>query len=216
MDIRIQDLGKTYQGNVVFRHVDLRLEEGGVYCLTAPSGAGKTTLLRILLGLEAPDEGRVDGLSGRPLSAVFQEDRLCPSLDAAGNIRLAAPAVSREALRQELLALLPADSLEKPVSAFSGGMRRRVSLLRALLSPGEVLFFDEPFNGLDEKSRQAALDYVRAKRAGRTLLFTTHHPEEAQALGARHFLWEEARRSWREPGAGSGRNIIQHQLPGQY
>lgn len=196
MAVRIHDLGKFYEGAPVFRHVKLLLEEGEIYCLRAPSGAGKTTLLRILMGLERPDEGYVEGLKGRPVSAVFQEDRLCPSLDAEGNVRLTAPACGRETIRQELLALLPEDSLGKPVSAFSGGMRRRVSLVRALLSPGQFLLFDEPFNGLDEQSRQAAFEYVEKRRNGRTLLFTTHHPEEAEALGARGLIWQEALRTW--------------------
>ena len=142
MALAIHDLGKSYGGVPVFRHVELLLEEGGVYCLRAPSGAGKTTLLRILMGLERPDEGWVEGLKGRRVSAVFQEDRLCPALNAAENIRLADPGCSREALHRELLELLWEDSLAKPISTFSGGMRRRVSLLRALLSPGELLLFD--------------------------------------------------------------------------
>lgn len=201
-EIVIRDLGKSYQGTFVFRHVNLRLAEGGVYCLMAPSGAGKTTLLRILMGLETPDEGEIEGFSGRQVSAVFQEDRLCPGLTAAENIRLVDPVCTREELLGELQALLPGDSLGKPVSEFSGGMCRRVSLLRALLSPGEILLFDEPFNGLDETNRQAAIRFVQERQNGRTLLFTTHHPEEAEALGAHCFMWEEGSRAWREPLAG--------------
>ena len=149
------------------------------------------------MGIERPDEGWVEGLKGRRVSAVFQEDRLCPALNAAENIRLANPGCSREALHRELLELLWEDSLAKPISTFSGGMRRRVSLLRALLSPGELLLFDEPFNGLDDQSRQAAVDYVKKKRNGRTLLFTTHHPEEAEALRARCVIWVESLKTWR-------------------
>lgn len=195
--IHIHHLSKSYGGVPVFRHVDLSLEDGGVYCLMAPSGSGKTTLLRILMGLEQPDEGTVECRPARRTAAVFQEDRLCPDLDAAGNILLVDPVCSGAALRRELLALLPGESLNRPVSAFSGGMRRRVSLLRAMLSPGELLLFDEPFNGLDGQNRQAAMDYVREKRQGRTLLFTTHHEEEARALNARCFLWDPTARNWR-------------------
>lgn len=198
MTLRIHNLSKSYDHIPVFQNVSLELEEGGVYCLMAPSGAGKTTLLRILMGLEAPDAGRVEGLDGRPISAVFQEDRLCLHLNAAGNIRLVDPVCSDAELRQELLALLPADSLSKPVSSFSGGMRRRVSLLRAMLSWGEVLLFDEPFNGLDEQIRQKAIQYVQKRRNHRTLLFTTHHMEEAKALNASLFIWDEEALSWHQ------------------
>ena len=196
MSLHIHNLSKSYDHIPIFQNVSLELEEGSVYCLMAPSGAGKTTLLRILMGLEAPDAGRVEGQGVRLISAVFQEDRLCPHLDAAGNIRLVNPVCSDTELRQELRTLLPADSLAKPVSAFSGGMRRRVSLLRAMLSRGEILLFDEPFNGLDEQIRQEAIQYVQKRRNNRTLLFTPHHVEEARALEASCFIWDEKALNW--------------------
>ncbi len=192
----IRNLGKSYRQNPVFQHVSMELKDDHVYCLTAPSGAGKTTFLRILMGLELPDEGAIDGLHTCRAAPVFQEDRLCPHLNAAQNISLVNPVCSGPKLRQELLALLPADSLDKPVSSFSGGMRRRVSLLRALLSPGTLLLFDEPFNGLDEQSRQDAINYVRKRRNGRTLLFTTHHIDEARALNASCFTWDVNKLTW--------------------
>ena len=189
-------LSKAYNGVPVFQAVNLEWKEDGIYCLTAPSGAGKTTFLRVLMGLEKPDCGVLEGLKGRRIGAVFQEDRLCPNLNAAANILLVDPVRRGEELRQELLCLLPQESLEKPVSEYSGGMRQRVSLLRALLSRGEVLLFDEPFNGLDTESRRAAIEYVQRRREGRMLLFTTHHEEEAQALGACMLRWNEAKRTW--------------------
>lgn len=207
MSLRICGLSKSYQGIPVFQNVNLELEDGGVYCLTAPSGAGKTTLLRILMGLETADSGTViyapEGAFAektpvsRRISAVFQEDRLCPGLSAAKNIRLVQPAGSEEELRRELLKLLPEESLEKPVSRYSGGMRRRVSLIRAMMADGRLLLFDEPFNGLDEETKEAAIAYVRDRRDGRLLLFTTHLPEEAQALNARRILWREEEKNWR-------------------
>ena len=194
--MEIHDLTKSFQDLRVLEGINLTLEEGKTYCLMAPSGGGKTTLMRILMGLEAPDGGSVEGLDGRPISAVFQEDRLCPHLNAAGNIRLVGSVCSDAELQEDLLALLPADSLLKPVSSFSGGMRRRVSLLRAMQSQGEILLFDEPFNGLDEQIRQDAVHYVQRRRNNRTLLFTTHHMEEARALKASLFVWDGEALSW--------------------
>ena len=193
----VRALEKSYDGVPVFKNVSLEFYAGGVYCLTAPSGAGKTTFLRILMGLETADGGRIEGSEKGSVAAVFQEDRLCPWLDAAGNIRLACPRLDWTVLRREMGCLLPEESLPKPVAQFSGGMRRRVSLLRALLSEGRLLLFDEPFKGLDEETRRQAIEYVKSRRNGRTLLFTTHYAEEAQALGAERIVWEPEALTWR-------------------
>lgn len=121
-------------------------------CLTAPSGAGKTTLLRILLGLEQPDRGEVLAPPGTRWSAVFQEDRLLEHLDARDNLRFVLGAVSPEALTLlETLGL--GDVGGKIVAEYSGGMRRRLALARALLSPCDALVLDEPFTGLDPEIR---------------------------------------------------------------
>ncbi len=200
MPITIQKLSKSYNGTPVFRDVDLLLEDGGIYCLLAPSGAGKTTLFRILMGLERQDSGQVAGLPTGPVAAVFQEDRLCPGLSAEKNIQLVHPICDEKELHRHLRQLLPEDSLRKPVSEYSGGMRRRVALMRAVLSPGELLLMDEPFTGLDEETREAAMEYVLENRHGRTLIFTTHHVEEAQRLGAQRVLWQESERNWRLEG----------------
>ncbi len=197
MPITIEKLSKSYNGMPVFKDVELQLEDGGIYCLLAPSGAGKTTLFRILMGLERPDSGQITGLPERPVAAVFQEDRLCPALTAQKNIQLVHPVVTGEELRRELEMLLPMDSLDKPVLEFSGGMRRRVSLMRAMLAPGQLLLMDEPFTGLDEDTREAAMEYVLTHRRGRTLLFTTHHMEEAERLGAVCILWQEQKKNWK-------------------
>lgn len=190
--IQAEGLGKSYGSLTVLQDFHMELPGGGIYCLMAPSGAGKTTLLRLLAGLEQPDRGRIryvlPGMDRAPgqmtFSFVFQEDRLCPGLGVEKNIGLVRPVVTGQALREEIGKLLPQEALWKPVSEFSGGMSRRAALLRAMLSPGEILLMDEPFTGLDEDSRQAAYRYVQEQRRGRTLLFTTHHEEEAEALGA--------------------------------
>lgn len=200
MALIIRNLSKSYHGVTVFQNVNLELEDGGVYCLMAPSGAGKTTLLRILMGLEQADAGTVSGISRGQVGAVFQEDRLCQELGAIKNVRLIRPACSETQIRRELSELLPYDSLEKPVSQYSGGMRRRVALVRAMVSAGPVLLMDEPFNGLDPETKEAAIRYVQSRRNGRTLLFSTHQAGEAEALMARRLLWQEEEKTWTDFG----------------
>lgn len=108
----------------VLRDFSAVLPVGQVTGLLAPSGAGKTTLLRILMGLERPDGGTIDGLAGLRLSAVFQEDRLCDNLDPSANIRLINPTLGRRETEDALAAVGLAGCLRQPARELSGGMRR--------------------------------------------------------------------------------------------
>ena len=184
-EITLINISKCFGDKQVLQHVNLTLPEGETTCLMAPSGAGKTTLVRILLGLLEPDEGRVEGLKGRKLAAVFQEDRLIESMDPVSNLRLFSPALSRIAAKDALIAFGLEDSLRQPVRELSGGMRRRVALLRALLSDWDFLALDEPFKGLDAETKKTVIRRTRAYTDGRTVLLVTHDPEEAAMMGAK-------------------------------
>lgn len=177
------ELCKSYSGKQVLSHVNLTLQPGSVHCLMAPSGGGKTTLLRILMGLEQADAGRLTGLKGLRIGAVFQEDRLLLSCSAVENVAMVSKLPPDE-IKILLSALLPPDCLDQKTAAFSGGMRRRVALARAIAAENELLLLDEPFTGLDEETRQQAIAFVRAHRQGRTLVLATHRKDEALALGA--------------------------------
>ena len=184
MELRVEGLTKRYGGEAVLKGVSFVLHEG-ITCLMAPSGAGKTTLLRILLGLERADGGRVTGLAGHRVSAVFQESRLLPGLDAEGNLRFALGAEYDRASAAEMLRELGlSDVGTKPVRDYSGGMQRRLALARALLAPWELLLLDEPFAGLDRAGRDRAAECVRRYAAGKTVLAVTHDETDAIALGA--------------------------------
>lgn len=188
--MQIQNLCKSYENQPILDHLSLDLKEGGIYALMGPSGRGKTTFLHILMGIVPADEGKLLGFSNKRISAVFQEDRLFPFLTASENIA----AVSRNRCffsaselsgYNEILAeLLPASSLSLPVRSFSGGMKRRVSLARALLVPSDFLILDEPFTGLDEASRLQTMSFLLKYRNERTLLFSTHRKDDADFLHA--------------------------------
>ena len=118
-------------------------------------------------------------------SAVFQEDWLLEGYSAVENLRLAVGNVySPSELSAAASRLLPEESLKKPVSEFSGGMKRRLSLLRALLVPFDLLILDEPFNGLDSENRKKAAALVRNRAQDKILLFAAHTKEDAALLGA--------------------------------
>ena len=183
--ITVRNLTKSYGDSLVLDRLSLDLESGRPCCLMAPSGAGKTTLFRILMGLETADSGTIKGLDGLSLSAVFQEDRLLEGYTVLQNIRLVTGRrYSADVLTGLIRQLLPEDSLKKPVSEFSGGMKRRLSLLRALLVPFDLLILDEPFNGLDSENRKKAAALVRNRAQDKILLFAAHTKEDAALLGA--------------------------------
>lgn len=185
-DVVFEGLSKAYGENRVLRGIDFTLEEGSVTCLMAPSGSGKTTLFRVLLGLEAADSGRVRGIGAGRISMMFQEDRLCPTLTPVENVALVLGRdASRGELRTMLEEILPAECLDQPALELSGGMRRRVSLARAVAYPSDLVVLDEPFTGLDAATKRRVIEFILRHREGRTLLVATHGEEDVELLGAR-------------------------------
>ncbi len=180
--IQIEGLFKSFGEKAVLQNFSCSLPAGKTTCLMGPSGCGKTTLFRILLGLETPDHGVILGLEGKRKSAVFQEDRLCETLGPVPNLQLCSPGLSRERALSLLKDLGLEDSALSPISTFSGGMKRRVALLRALSAPYDILFLDEPFQGLDKETKQLTMDYVKKHTQGKTVFFITHDPGEADEL----------------------------------
>lgn len=168
--IRCEDIDKSYHGERVLEKVSVVYEPGQTYYLTSPSGSGKTTLLRILAGLTTLDAGCVE--ASFSCSMVFQEDRLCEDYSAVKNVAL----ITGEGRRAEeaLRKLLKEEALHKPCRQLSGGMKRRVALVRAMEAESEYVLLDEPFTGMDAETKRCAEAYIREKQNGRTLIIATH------------------------------------------
>ena len=184
MDIRIENLRKSFGEKVVLSEFTHAFPEGSRTCVLGPSGCGKTTLLRLIAGLESPDSGAISGAEGKKFSAVFQEDRLFMELSAERNILLTAGSGFTRADARALLGELGLEPRQVPVRGFSGGMRRRVAIARALAADYELLLLDEPFSGLDVDTRAQALAAIRAHSTGRTVICVTHDEADATALDA--------------------------------
>ncbi|MDR1204929.1 MAG: ABC transporter ATP-binding protein [Peptococcaceae bacterium] len=189
MDIVITGLNKAYGEQRVLEDFSVRFAFGQTTCLMGDSGLGKTTLFRIMMGLTPADSGSIEGMEGKKISAVFQEDRVLESFNAVANVRFAAAkGIGRREIVADLEALGLGDSLYKPASQLSGGMRRRVVIARAILSRANVYFLDEPFQGLDAQSKQQTAGYIKDRAKGQTVLMVTHDPEEVALMEGHLFL----------------------------
>ena len=182
-DIHVSRLSKSYGSHQVLRDFSAVFPAGKTSCIMGESGCGKTTLLHILMGLVPPDGGSVENMP-QSIGAVFQEDRLCEELSVGKNIRLTCRwRLPDSTIRSHLAETLLGDILHQPVRDLSGGMKRRVAILRAVLSDREILILDEPFKGLDEATRAATAAYLKKHTAGKTLILVTHDPAEVALMG---------------------------------
>ena len=180
--ITVKNLNKHFDDKKVIDNFSVVLKEGRITTIMGTSGCGKTTFAMILLGLLAPDSGTVEGLEGKRISAVFQEDRLIEHLSAIENIKLVmgdvpdVDEIKRELAEVELEGAL----ITKPTSQLSGGQRRRVAIVRAMMAESDFICLDEPFKGLDAETKQKVMSYVKRKVEGKTVLLITHDIEERQ------------------------------------
>ncbi|SEK45804.1 NitT/TauT family transport system ATP-binding protein [Butyrivibrio sp. ob235] len=182
MTIDLENISKSYGARKVLENFNLEIENDHSYVITGASGSGKTTLIRILLSLEEPDSGRVHLMGDYKYpylnaGVVFQENRLCEQFSAVQNVVMVNKKNSVKVAEEELLRLLPEDAIHKPVSELSGGMKRRVAIVRACAIPSDMLIMDEPFTGLDLDNRIKAIEYIREKQGRNPLLITSHDME---------------------------------------
>lgn len=185
MNIEIKNLSKSYNGTSVLENLTLTLTDDKPTCLMGTSGRGKTTLFSIILGLIKADEGEINGIENARFSAVFQEDRLCEELSALMNLAIVQDNPHKAQLSEKLINMgLTAYEIRRPVSQLSGGQKRRVAILRALVSESDAVLMDEPFKGLDEDTRRLVIEQVKANLDGRLLMVITHDEEDAHLLGA--------------------------------
>ncbi len=169
--LKLVRVTKGYGGRKVLDQVSVCYEPGQSYFLTSPSGSGKTTLLRILAGLEEPDGGAVQVLGF--CSMMFQEDRLCEEYSALKNVEMVTG--DRNQAREALLKVLEEEDLEKPCGQLSGGMKRRAALVRAMEAESCFVLLDEPFTGMDARTKEMAWDYIRQRQGERPLIIAEHN-----------------------------------------
>jgi len=209
--LKVQIVRRVHDGLTLDLSMELNEEIGVVF---GPSGAGKSTLLRLVAGLSRPDSGRIKlggevlfdsdrginaPLRRRRVGMIFQDDLLFPHLNVASNIVFGLarePRGRRESRLSEVAALCGVEPLlDRRPETLSGGERQRVGLARALAPRPRLLLCDEPVSALDLPNRWTLLDRLKRIQAaeGLPVLYVTHSPAEAIALGTRLFLIEAGR-----------------------
>ncbi|MEW5892175.1 MAG: ATP-binding cassette domain-containing protein [Pseudomonadota bacterium] len=223
--LSLKDLHKRYGAAEVVAGLNLELVAGTCHGLLGPNGAGKTTTLRLALGLIEADAGQI-ALLGHALpqeastararvGVVPQADSLDPDFTVRENLMVFGRyfGLSRRAIEARLPMLLEfaglAGKAEAKIGALSGGMKRRLTLARALVNDPDVIFLDEPTTGLDPQARHLIWQGLRKLTGqGKTLLLTTHFMEEAERLCDRISIIDRGR----VIAEGAPRELIQHHV----
>jgi len=228
MALGVSRLGKAYDGNAVVDDLSFAVEAGTCFGLLGPNGAGKTTTLRLCLGLTAPDSGEIalngyaiprDAQKARArVGVVPQFDNLDPDFTASENLLVFGRyfGLADSDVRARIPQLLEFASLtskaDARIATLSGGMRRRLTLARALVNDPDIVFLDEPTTGLDPQARHLIWERLKQlKSAGKTLILTTHFMDEAERLCDQLIVLDHGKKI----AAGSPRQLIAEQIEPQ-
>lgn len=209
MAIQTFGLTKEFNGLVAVDGINLGVKEGELFSFLGPNGAGKTTTINMLCCLLKPTSGTASIMGYDIMKEPFnvkeligvapQETTISERLNSWENLSLIGQVhgIGSKELRKmseellETVGLL--DRAKDQVGKFSGGMKRRLNLIMALVHDPEILFMDEPTLGLDPQSRRAIWDYIAELKGKKTILLTTHYLEEADVLSDRVGIIDEGK-----------------------
>ncbi|MDR2183913.1 MAG: ATP-binding cassette domain-containing protein [Clostridiales bacterium] len=181
-NLEVRHIYKNFGEKNIFTNFNLKLPEIGFTAIMGPSGQGKTTLINLILGLMKPDHGEIIGFADKKIAAVFQEDRLLEHKSGLDNILfvLRNQSAGKDAAWEMLARAGLAEDAHKAARDYSGGMRRRLALCRALVTDFDMLILDEPFKGLDIGLKPEIMTLVKQKCQGRGAILITHDRQEAE------------------------------------
>ena len=182
MQINIENLSISYNNHTVIDKFSYTINSGEKIALVGVSGTGKTSIINAIMNL-IPYEGNISFSETPRIATVFQEDRLIEELSVFTNIHMTANGLTNNEIIDYInsVGLTP----RKKVSELSGGMKRRVAILRAILAPSNLLIMDEPFKGLDRTTKELIMNLISKKAPDTTMIIITHDMSEATYFNSR-------------------------------
>lgn len=194
---QVKNISKYYGDLKVLEDISITFPKNKTTCILGPSGCGKTTLLNIISGIIEMDSGQIIGFKD-DISFVFQEDRLIEWKNINDNLEFVLKnRMDRKRIRVTIEKYLKMVNLEEYKYYYprelSGGMRQKISILRAFAYPSQILIMDEPFKSLDINSKQLLIDFFKELKniESRTCIIVTHDIEEALTLGDKIIILTE-------------------------
>lgn len=192
MRFEVRNISKSYGNLLVLDDITIEFPENETTCILGPSGCGKTTLLNIIAGIIDKDRGEIVGFTENDMSFVFQEDRLIEWKSVKENINFVLKGKMDkdqiEIITDKYLKLVNLEEYKNYYpKRLSGGMRQRISILRAFAYPSKLLIMDEPFKSLDINNKQIVIEFFKElrRKEKRTCILVTHDIEEAVNLADR-------------------------------
>ncbi len=203
MKIEVKNVTKEFKHNIVLKDVNLTLKSGYIYGLQGRNGSGKTVLLKILCGFFKPNAGLVtyDGvkLNGDiykyNVGALIENPKFFPDLSGYNNLKILAEIrnkIGEKEINEVLNWLDLSKDKDKKVSKYSLGMRQKLGIAQAIMENPDIIFLDEPFNGIEEKTVKVIKEYLlQAKKEGKLIVISSHIKEDLEELADEIFIFKD-------------------------
>lgn len=183
--VKTENITKQYKDTIALDNVSIHIPKGSIYGLVGNNGAGKTTLMRLLLGLQNPTSGEIHIANHIKTGAILESPAVYPYWSAKKNIKYQLSLVDNPTYTAtELLDIVGLKNTKKPVMQYSLGMRQRLGLALALANQPDLLFLDEPLNGLDPSGIRRMRDLIKTlcQKQHVTVVISSHILDELQKI----------------------------------